>query len=76
MAITIFIVLRATGVLRLWGSVIGAVAGCLVAASFGIYNMDIVGEALWFGVPAGGMAGLRPLPEPPSSGRCCRPSCS
>ncbi len=58
MAITIFIVLRATGALRLWGSVIGAVGGCLVAASFGIYNMDIVGEALWFGVPAGGWPGF------------------
>ena len=58
MAITIFIVLRATGALRLWGSVIGAVGGCLVAAAFGIYNMDIVGEALWFGVPAGGWPGF------------------
>ena len=58
MAITIVIVLRARGALRLWGSVIGAVAGCLIAASFGIYDMAIVGDALWFGVPSGGWPGF------------------
>ena len=58
LAITIVIVLRARGALRLWGSVIGAVAGCLVASGYGIYNMDVVGEARWFGVPAGGWPGF------------------
>ena len=58
MAITIVIVLRARGALRLWGSVIGAVAGCLVAGSFGIYDMELVGEAGWFGVPTGGWPGF------------------
>ena len=58
MAITIVIVLRARGVLRLWGSVIGAVGGSLVAASYGIYDMGIVAEAEWFGVPAGGWPGF------------------
>ncbi|MDE0358744.1 MAG: hypothetical protein OXN92_13560 [Gammaproteobacteria bacterium] len=56
--ITIVIVLRARGALRLWGSVIGAVAGCLVAAGYGIYDMGIVTEAQWFGVPAGGWPGF------------------
>lgn len=65
MAITIVIVLRAKGALRLWGSVIGAVGGCLVAAGFGIYDMGVVGDALWFGVPAAGWPGfdLRLSPE-------------
>ena len=58
MLITIVIVLRAKGALRLWGSVIGAVGGCLVAAGFGTYDMGIVGEALWFGVPAAGWPGF------------------
>ena len=44
MLITIVIVLRARGALRLWGSVIGAVGGCLVASWYGIYNMELVGE--------------------------------
>ena len=58
MLITILLVLRARGALRLWGSVIGAVGGCLVAAWFGIYDMRIVGDAPWFGVPAGGWPGF------------------
>ncbi|MDE2677105.1 MAG: xanthine/uracil/vitamin C permease, partial [Gemmatimonadota bacterium] len=58
MAVTVVIVLRARGALRLWGAVIGAVVGCLVAAGFGIYNMEIVGDALWFGVPAAGWPGF------------------
>ena len=58
MLITIVIVLRARGALRLWGSVIGAVGGCLVASWYGIYNMELVGDAAWFGVPAGGWPGF------------------
>jgi len=56
--ITIVIVLRARGALRLWGSVIGALGGCLVAAGYGIYDMGIVAEAQWFGVPAAGWPGF------------------
>ena len=56
--ITIVIILRARGALRLWGSVIGAVGGCLVAARYGIYDMGIVADAQWFGVPAGGWPGF------------------
>ena len=58
LVITILIVLRARGAVRLWGSVIGAVAGCLVAAGYGIYDMAIVADAAWFGVPAGGWPGF------------------
>ena len=58
MAITIVIVLRARGALRLWGSVIGAVAGCVVASAYGTYNMELVSAAAWFGVPAGGWPGF------------------
>ena len=56
--ITVVVILRARGALRLWGSVIGVAAGCLVAAGFGTYNMDIVGEALWFGMPTAGWPGF------------------
>ncbi|MCY3545830.1 MAG: hypothetical protein OXH49_03045 [Gemmatimonadetes bacterium] len=65
MVITILIVLRARGALRLWGSVIGAAGGCLMAAGYGIYDTSIVGDALWFGVPAAGWPGfdLRLSPE-------------
>ena len=56
--ITVVVILRARGALRLWGSVIGAVGGCLVAAGFGTYNMEIVGEALWIGLPTAGWPGF------------------
>ena len=58
MGVTIVIVLRARGALRLWGSVIGAAGGCLVAGTYGIYDMGLVGDAAWFGVPAGGWPGF------------------
>ncbi len=58
MVVTIVIVLRARGALRLWGSVIGAVVGCLIAAGYGIYDMSIVADAGWFGVPAAGWPGF------------------
>ena len=57
-ATTVVVILRARGVLRLWGSVIGAAGGCMVAAGFGTYDMAVVGEALWFGVPAAGWPGF------------------
>ena len=56
--ITVVVILRARGALRLWGSVVGAVGGCLVAAGFGTYNMEIVGEALWVGMPTAGWPGF------------------
>ncbi len=57
-AITVVVVLRARGTLRLWGSAIGAVGGCLVAAGFGTYDMGIVDDAHWFGVPSAGWPGF------------------
>ncbi|WP_420449925.1 uracil-xanthine permease family protein [Candidatus Palauibacter sp.] len=56
--VTLLIVLRASGVLRLWGPVIGIVVGCAVAVSFGIYDFGRVAEARWFGLPAGGWPGF------------------
>ncbi len=43
--------LRGSAVLRLWGPLIGIVAGCIVAAGFGIYDIDRVIEAPWIGPP-------------------------
>ena len=43
--------LRRSGVLRLWGPLIGIVIGCVVAAAVGIYDFDRVVEAKWVGLP-------------------------
>ena len=56
--VTLVIVLRATGAMRLWGAVIGIVAGCLIAAGFGLYDLGIVADALWIGVPLAGWPGF------------------
>ena len=44
--------------LRLWGPVFGVIAGTVVAALLGIYDVDEVVEAAWFGLPRGGWPGL------------------
>ena len=43
--------LRARGLARVWGPVIGVVCGCVVGAVFGIYDIQRVIDADWIGVP-------------------------
>ena len=43
--------LRRAAVLRLWGPVIGIVAGCIAAAGFGIFDTSLVVESPWVGLP-------------------------
>ena len=50
--------LFATGAWRLWGPVLGVVAGCSVAAYYGIYDTARVGAAPWFGLPPSGWPGF------------------
>ena len=51
--------LKASGSLRLWASVLGVLAGSLVAVFFGIYDTARVAEAAWVGLPSARMAGPR-----------------
>ncbi|MCY3778515.1 MAG: hypothetical protein OXH11_21275 [Candidatus Aminicenantes bacterium] len=50
--------LFATGAWRLWGPVLGVIAGCAVAAYYGIYDTARVGAAPWFGLPQSGWPGF------------------
>lgn len=45
------IMLKGTPNLRSWAPVLGIVAGCIVAAFYGLYDVDRVVQAAWFGVP-------------------------
>ena len=45
------ITLIAKGQARLWASVIGIVAGSIVASMFGLYDVDRIVQASWIGVP-------------------------
>ena len=58
LGVTMVIVLRATGAMRLWGPVIGIVAGSVVAGFFGLFSWGAVGAAPWFGLPLEGWPGF------------------
>ena len=52
LAVVAAITLRGAALLRLWGPVIGIVAGTAVAAAMGAYDVTRVLDASWVGVPA------------------------
>ena len=52
LAIVAALTFRGSAVLRLWAPMIGIVAGCAVAAGFGIYEIERVMEAPWVGLPS------------------------
>ena len=58
LGVTMVIVLRAAGAMRLWGPVIGIVAGSMVAGFFGLFSWDAVAAAPWFGLPVAGWPGF------------------
>ena len=58
LGVTMVIVLRAAGAMRLWGPVIGIVAGSVVAGFFGLFSWDAVAAAPWFGLPIEGWPGF------------------
>ena len=48
------LILRGSATARLWGPIIGIVAGAAVAAGFGLYDAGGVLDAAWVGCPASG----------------------
>ena len=58
LVVTVMLVLRVSGMWRLWVPVIGITAGCIVASFFGLYDVQRVGTAAWIGVPASGWPGF------------------
>ena len=56
--VIVCVALRMTGALRLWAPVLGVVAGSLVAALFGFYDVDRVARASWIGLPSVAWPGL------------------
>ena len=62
-AITTIIVIlgiafKSQGMLRLWAPVFGVIAGSIVGGYFGLYNIALVADANWFGLPKGSWPGL------------------
>ena len=52
LAVVAAFTLRGSAVLSLWGPVVGIVAGCVVAAVLGIYDIERVITAPWVGLPS------------------------
>ena len=58
LVVTLVVMLRFTGPARLWGPLIGIVAGCVAGAFFGLIDGGPVGEAALVGVPVAGWPGF------------------
>ena len=58
LAITMVIILRAGGAMRLWGPVIGIVSGCIVAGYYDLFSWEQVAAAPWAGLPVAGWPGF------------------
>ena len=56
------LVLRGPSAWRLWSPLIGIVVGCSVSAAFGIYDVQFVLDAPWFGAPVGSWPGFDVTP--------------
>jgi len=56
--VTLLMVLRGSSGVRRWAPIAGVIAGCVVASGFGLYEIERVLEAPWFGLPQGGWPGF------------------
>ena len=56
------LVLRGPSSLRLWSPIIGVAVGCIVGASFGLYDVQTVVDAQWIGVPFQSWPGIDVTP--------------
>ncbi len=56
--VTMIIILRGSGALRIWAPVIGIFAGCAVGSAYGLYDFDRVVSADWIGLPAASWPGF------------------
>ncbi len=51
LAVIVAITLRGSDMLRLWAPLCGVAAGCAAAAAMGIYDLGVLAQASWLGVP-------------------------
>ncbi len=56
--VTTGLALRGPRSWRIWSPLIGIAAGCAVAALFGLYELELLVQAPWFGFPTSSFPGL------------------
>ncbi len=61
--LSVVLALRAPRTWRPWSLIIGIIAGCIAAATLGLYELDRLYDARWVGVPSGGFPGLDLTPD-------------
>ena len=50
--VTLFLAIKARGILRLWAPMIGVLTGTVVSAFYGLYDTQTIQDAAWLGFPA------------------------
>ena len=58
LAVIVVVTLKGSATMRLWSPVVGVVAGSMVAAIFGLYDVDSIAGASWIGIPEAAWPGL------------------
>lgn len=58
LVVTLVMILRGSSGVRRWAPIAGVVAGCIMASGFGLYEVERVVEASWFGLPESGWPGF------------------
>ena len=56
------VILKGSPAMRLWAPIGAIVVGCAISVPFGIYDMQVVADAPWVGVPFGSWPGLDVTP--------------
>ena len=63
LVVVLALVLRAPPKWRLWSPVIGIIVGCIVAAPFGMFDVQGILDAQWIGAPFGSWPSFDVTPE-------------
>ena len=62
LAVLSAVILKGSPALRLWAPIGAIVVGCAISVPFGIYDMQVVADAAWVGVPISSWPGLDVTP--------------
>ena len=56
------VILKGSPALRLWAPIGAIIVGCAISVPFGIYDMQVVNDAAWVGIPLASWPGLDVTP--------------
>ncbi len=62
LAVLSVVILKGSPALRLWAPIGAIVVGCVISVPYGIYDMQVVADAAWIGIPLASWPGLDVTP--------------